>query len=227
MRSCRTRQLFGSLRIFVYHPVGTGPAETEVFEPITPLLEIDEIAERIETVLEHSPADETEVTWLEVRRGAAERQKRKIDLTMQPERTVLVRVLDLGRVGSFRTGASEVGQLSDAVRFAMGQSRVREPLSGLPHLPADLTPLAECGSLLDSEIAEMSPKKMSSWLLSLPARNVLALCRHGSALHIKGINERCKKLYEVRAAGARRTHGFLRSPATPAPPSAPRERGAH
>ncbi len=113
------------------------PAETEASEPITPLLEIDEIAERIETVLEHSPADETEVVWLEVRRGEARRENKKIDLTLQPQRTVLVRVLDLGRVGSFRTGASEVGQLSDAVRFAMAQSRVREPLSGLPPLPAD------------------------------------------------------------------------------------------
>ncbi|MCH7665027.1 MAG: hypothetical protein IH936_03735 [Acidobacteria bacterium] len=146
-------------------------AETEASEPITPLLEVDEIAERIETVLEYSPADETEVVWLEVRRGAARRQNKSVDLTLQPERTVLVRVLDLGRVGSFRTGASEVGQLSDAVRFAMAQSRVREPLPGLPHLPADLTPLVESTSLFDPEIAKMSPKKMRSWLLSLPARN--------------------------------------------------------
>lgn len=146
------------------------PAEPETTEPRAPLLEVEDIAERIETVLEHSPADETEIVWLEVRHGTARRQDKRVDLTLRPERTVLVRVLDLGRVGSLRTGAAEVGQLSDAVRFAMAQARVREPLSGLPHLPADLTPLPENGPLLDPEIAEMSSKRMRSWLLNLPAR---------------------------------------------------------
>ncbi|MCP4203295.1 MAG: hypothetical protein GY769_15335 [bacterium] len=146
------------------------PAELPPEEPATPLLEVEDIAERIETVLDHSPADETEVVWLEVRRGAARRQNRRVELKVRPERTVLVRVLDLGRVGSFRTGAAEIGQLSDAVRFAMGQARVREPLSGLPHLPADLTKLPDKGPLLDPEIAGMSPKRMRSWLLELPAR---------------------------------------------------------
>ena len=152
------------------------PEAAEVFEPLVPLLEVGEIADCIETVLERSPADETEVVWLEVRRGTARSHNKQVDLTVQPERTVLVRVLDLGRVGSFRTGASEVGQLSDAVRFAMGQSRVREPLSGLPHLPADFTPVADGGPLFDPEIAEMSPEKMRSWLLSLPARSESLHC---------------------------------------------------
>lgn len=143
-----------------------------------------EITERIETVLERSPADETEVVWLEVMRGTARREKKNVAVTMQPERTVLVRVLDLGRVGSFRTGAAEVGQLSDAVRFAMGQSRVREPLSGLPHLPADLTPIEENRELLDPQIAEMTPEKMRSWLLDLPGRSesLLATWTHARVL---------------------------------------------
>lgn len=147
------------------------PDPVEDSTPITPLLEVNEIAGRIETVLAHSPADETEVVWLEVQRGSARRRNKRVEVTVQPERTVLVRVLDLGRVGSFRTGASEVGELSDAVRYAMGQSRVREPLAGLPHLPADFTRLPENGALLDPELAEMSAGKMRSWLLDLPAQD--------------------------------------------------------
>lgn len=147
------------------------PERVEDSTPITPLLEIDDIAGRIQTVLEQSPADETEIVWLEVQRGAARRKNKRVEVSIQPERTVLVRVLDLGRVGSFRTGASEIGQLSDGVRYAMGQSRVREPLAGLPHLPADFTKLPDDGALLDPELAEMNSNKMRSWLLDLPIRD--------------------------------------------------------
>ncbi len=47
-----------------------------------------------------------------------------------------MRVIDRGRVGSHRTGAADPGDLDNAVRAAIAQSRVREPLPGLPHLPA-------------------------------------------------------------------------------------------
>lgn len=142
--------------------------QTAVTEPEVSLLDVEDIASRIETVLEHSPADETELVWLELRRGTATRQGSRVDLRLTPERTVLVRVLDLGRVGSFRTGSAEVGELSDGVRFAMSQARVREPLSGLPHLPADLSPVAEV-QMFDPELAKMNTQRMRSWLLDLPA----------------------------------------------------------
>ena len=177
------------------------PEREAVAEVNAPLLAMDEIAERIESVIEHSPADETEIVWLEVQRGTGRRKKNQIDVSVCPERTVLVRVLDLGRVGSFRTGASEVGQLSDAVRSAMGQSRVREPLAGLPHLPADLTPLPDAKALLDAEIAEMSGAKIRKWLLSLPAQNESLRTTWTHARVLVFNSRRVRRRAEVTALG--------------------------
>ncbi len=101
------------------------------------LLSVDQIAERLEAALARSPADETELVWLELTRGSGGRRRGSAAADLVLERTLLVRVLDLGRVGSFRTSVTEPGEILDAIRFAMAQSRVREPLSGLPHLPLD------------------------------------------------------------------------------------------
>lgn len=125
----------------------------------------------MEEVLAHSPADETELVWLEVNHGSGRRQRKRIDVQLRPTRTILVRVLDLGRVGSYRMGADSVGQIADGVRNAMAQSRIREPLSGLHHLPADPTDVAVSETqLFDPEIANADTKKMRDWLQRLPAK---------------------------------------------------------
>jgi predicted Zn-dependent protease len=130
---------------------------------------IEAIGRTLESVLEASPADETELVWLEVSRGEATRRGNRIDVRVSPERTVLVRVLDLGRVGSYRTCSGTVGDLSNAVRLAISQSRVREPLTGLPHLPADPHPASGNGELHDSSIGELTPKRVRELLKELPA----------------------------------------------------------
>lgn len=132
------------------------------------LLAIDEIGERLETVLAESPADETEVVWLEVSRGEATRRGKRAEVRISPERTILVRVLDLGRVGSYRTGSGEPAALADAVRQAMAHSRVREPLSGLPHLPAENEPIETSNGLHDPDVASLTPGRARDLLESLP-----------------------------------------------------------
>ncbi len=140
------------------------------------LLSLDEIDERLGRVLAGSPADETELVWLEVLRGEASRRESRIDVRVSPERTVLVRVLDLGRVGSYRTGSSEIGDLTNAVRLAMAQSRVREPLSGLPHLPAENAPIGATNGLFDPAIAALDPRAAAAFMKELPAeRETLSL----------------------------------------------------
>lgn len=99
------------------------------------LLPLAEIAERLERVLADSPADETEATWLEIERGGAESRGGPAEVTLHRERTVNLRVIDRGRMGSHRTGVGEPGDLANAVRQAIAQSRVNQPLRGLPHLP--------------------------------------------------------------------------------------------
>ncbi len=121
------------------------------------LLSLEEMSERLERALATSAADETELVWLETRRGEAAARGQRIHARSLPERTILVRVLDRGRVGSFRTCGGEPGELESAVRMAVAQSRLREPLAGLPHLPADETPLAAPAPLADPELAALEP----------------------------------------------------------------------
>lgn len=174
--------------------------EAVVAGPEVKLLEMKDIGSRIESVLEHSPADETEVVWLEVRRGTAQRKGPRVELRITPERTVLVRVLDLGRVGSYRTGSDGAGELSDGVRFAMGQARAREPLSGLPHLPADNTSIAELVTM-DPELTEMSASRMRSWLLDLPAKKELVQVDWSHARVLVFNSRRVRRAAEVTAIG--------------------------
>ena len=90
--------------------------------------------------LRQSPADETELVWIESRRGLATSRGPRVDARISRHRTILVRVLDHGKVGSHRTGSGEPGELANAIRLALGQSRIHRPLPGLPHLPVDDSP---------------------------------------------------------------------------------------
>ncbi len=96
-----------------------------------------EISARLDGALERSPADETELVWLEARHAGARFARRRPEIEERRENTVLVRVIDRGRVGSHRTGATGPGDLDNAIRAAVAQSRAREPVRGLPHLPPD------------------------------------------------------------------------------------------
>jgi predicted Zn-dependent protease len=125
-------------------------------------LSLDEIADRIETVLQRSTADETEIVWLETQGGSAENHNRQVETRGHRERTILVRVIDHRRVGSHRTGSATVGELDAAVRSAVAQSRSREPLPGMLHLPVDDSPLTPLENLWDPRIAELDADRVRS-----------------------------------------------------------------
>jgi predicted Zn-dependent protease len=122
-------------------------------------LSLEAISDRIETALRHSPADETEIVWLEKRRGKSRKRNRQIEARLNHERTIMVRVIDRRRVGSHRTGFGEIGELENGIRAAIAQSRSREPLPGLLHIPADETPTPELARLWDSQIANLNAKR--------------------------------------------------------------------
>ena len=113
-------------------------------------------------MLRRSTADETEIVWLETQGGAAENHNRQIETRSHRERTLLVRVIDRRRVGSHRTGSATVGELDAAVRSAIAQSRSREPLPGMLHLPVDESPLAPLDNLWDPGIAELDADRLKS-----------------------------------------------------------------
>jgi predicted Zn-dependent protease len=131
------------------------------------LLDLDAISERLERALEHSPADETELVWIEARQGEAVTRGQRVNAGTARHRTVMARVLDRGRVGSHRTGFGDGGEIADAIRQAIAQSRVNAPLQGLPHLPADETDIGGIEPLHCPEIAELSKSGARSLLTKL------------------------------------------------------------
>jgi PmbA protein len=99
---------------------------------------LDELARRLGAVVERSPADETEVLWLETLSGeAAAGGGEAAERPLRRRRTVQVRVRERGRTGFHRTGLQAAGsaaprELDAAVRFALGQARLAPQGPPLP-----------------------------------------------------------------------------------------------
>ena len=130
--------------------------------PPPALVPLDEMIARLETTLGASPADATEIAWVEARRGQESNGKRRRDSYEQQERTVLVRVRESGRYGIHRTGACELSDLAKAVREALAVARLArpEPLALRPErADAPLEPSPGLHPLHDPEIARMSPAR--------------------------------------------------------------------
>lgn len=124
------------------------------------LVPLDEMIARLETTLEASPADATEIVWVEARRGQESNGKRRRDSYELPERTVLVRVRESGRYGIHRANVCEVSDLAKAVREALAVARLAqaEPLALRPErADAALEPASGLHPLHDPEIARMNP----------------------------------------------------------------------
>ena len=99
---------------------------------------------------------------METRGGAAENHNRQVESRSHCGRTILVRVVDRRRVGSHRTGSATVGELDAAVRAAVAQSRSREPLPGMLHLPIDEGPVPDIENLWDPSVAELNADRVRS-----------------------------------------------------------------
>ena len=149
--------------------------QTAIGAVSTDLLTRDEIAERIDTVLARSTADETEIVWLETRGGETENRGQHLTTRPRHERTILIRVIDRNRVGSHRTGTGAVGELESAVRRAVAQSRSREPLPGMLHLPVNDDPVPSIDPCWDPAIADLGPETVGR--LYRRWREARGLCR--------------------------------------------------
>ncbi|MFP5288174.1 MAG: metallopeptidase TldD-related protein [Thermoanaerobaculia bacterium] len=124
--------------------------------PATPPVALDEMQSRLERALASSPADATELIWVEARRGQESNGKRRRDSYELQERMVLARVREAGRCGIHRTSGSEVSDLEGAIREALAQARLSPP-SPPPLLPEGADgALAPMAGLHDPELARMT-----------------------------------------------------------------------
>ncbi len=137
---------------------------------------LEEIVSRLEHVLALSPAEVTEISWLEVRRGQESNGKRRRDSYEQHERTVLLRVRESGRTGMHRTSACGLSDLENALREALAGARL-SPATPPPLPPpghdAPLAPTATDG-LCDPELAGMKPARARETLQRLAAKGETA-----------------------------------------------------
>jgi len=117
---------------------------------------LPEIVARLEHALAGSPAESTEISWLEVRRGQESTGKRRRDTYELHERSVLVRVRESGRTGMHRTSTSTRSDLENAVREALAQARLAPP-SPPPLDPPDAAAPVDTAGLWDAELARMTP----------------------------------------------------------------------
>ena len=92
--------------------------------PAPELAPLDEMVDRLERVVEGSPADSTELAWVEAVRHLESNGKRRRDTFERRERTVFVRVRERGRTGLHRTGAAGLSDLDAAVRQALAHARM-------------------------------------------------------------------------------------------------------
>jgi predicted Zn-dependent protease len=125
--------------------------------PPTSLVPIEEMLTRLDRALAHSPAEETEIVWIEARRGQESNGKRRRDSFESPERTLLIRVRESGRTGLHRMSAAGLSDLENAVREALGQARLASPTPPPLQPPGAAGPLLETPELADPEVARLVP----------------------------------------------------------------------
>jgi len=124
--------------------------------PPKKLLSLEEVVDRLDEVLERSPCDETELVWVELVRSAAS-TRGVPDIPPHAEAAVLVRVREAERIGVYQTGGGTVGELCNAVRQALGQTRVELPTAWrCPPAPSEER-IESCDELVDREIAGLEP----------------------------------------------------------------------
>ncbi|MES1211783.1 MAG: hypothetical protein ABUL63_05560, partial [Acidobacteriota bacterium] len=128
----------------------------------------DEMLSRLERTLASSPADATELVWIETRRAQESNDNRRRTPDEQQETTVLVRVRESGRYGLHRTTACEPADLSNAVRQALAQARL-SPLRAAAQSPGGKPALVE--GLHDPEIARLTPARARDLVQRLAGRD--------------------------------------------------------
>lgn len=134
--------------------------------PPKKLLSLDEVVDRLDEVLERSPCDETELVWVELVRSAAS-TRGVPDIPPHSEASVLVRVREAERIGVYQTGAGTVGELCNAVRQTLGQTRVELPSAWrCPPAPPE-EHIESCEELVDREIAGLEPDSARERLSAL------------------------------------------------------------
>lgn len=117
---------------------------------------LDDVTDRLEAVLAAAPTDEIEVVWLQRKRGRCDSLNSENDFLEAPRLTVLVRVVEGGRMGWYRTDSPKVSALQEATRLALADARIQPRVKRLPLLPTDTDKITMENRLHDRQISRLS-----------------------------------------------------------------------
>ncbi len=122
------------------------------------LKHLDEITADLDKAILLSPADFTEIAWVERKVSRATSSGRSLP-PPRFERTILIRVRERGRFGFHRLDGGPFEALSDAIRQALGQARALPvvPLKK-PKAPQRLPPLPK-RELFDGTLARLGSQE--------------------------------------------------------------------
>ncbi|MEM8961060.1 MAG: metallopeptidase TldD-related protein [Acidobacteriota bacterium] len=139
-----------------------------------PFLALADVTERLERVLAASVADETEIVWLQRRRGWADnRGDGHLD---EPLLSVLVRVIEGGRAGWYRTETAITSELENAVRYALALAKGQPRVKRRPMLPAPGRVKPPAYPLYDHSVAQLDPEEAQ--------RRLRAVCTDEERAHL-------------------------------------------
>ncbi len=119
---------------------------------------------RLTQAIAESPADETEVLAIELRRGRTAVSVADATNYSRRELTIHVRVLERGRAGAFRTNGSSDGEIAHAIRQALGHAGVAPARRRVPPLPGSDEPAPKRHSGCDPRLMRMTPDLGRDWL---------------------------------------------------------------
>jgi PmbA protein len=135
--------------------------------PPPALAPVEEMVARLDRVLAGSPADATELVWIEARRSQESNgppRRGGGEPRESQERTVLVRVRESGRIGLHRTGLTGLADLEKAVRQALAQARLGRPAppARIPDGAGDplARPLPDTPGDYDAEIPRLTSARV-------------------------------------------------------------------
>lgn len=132
---------------------------------------LDQVEARLEEALEASPADFTEIAWIQTLRQRAGSAQSRPEIPSPaeavPETTVLVRVRERRRFGYHRTGHGSTQELHDAVRHALAQARLHEPVNRWRACQEDPLPSLTKADLLDPELSQLEEEEAQGRLQGL------------------------------------------------------------
>lgn len=142
-------------------------------------LSLEEVTDCLETVLAASPADETEIVWLQRQRSFVASDGRSHD--GQPRVSVLVRVVEGGRLGWYRAETTDANELESGVRQALALAKVQSKLGRrrvfLRKRVDDSAQLARTPTLRDPALESLTSEGAALQLLEPLGSDVDAIAR--------------------------------------------------